>query len=392
MQLPVGTVLGDNYRLTRLIGTGGMGSIYEAAHTGAGKRVAVKVMSRELVAYPEALARFRREVKVTTALEHPHIVDVVDFGVSPTGEPYLVMEYLEGEDLERRLERDRRLPLVTAVPIVKQVASALAVAHAEGIVHRDLKPGNVFLSRAAADEVFVKVVDFGISKVLKSSATKLTMTRAVFGTPEYMAPEQAAGLVESIDHRSDQWSLACVGWQMLSGQLPFWKPDVQSLLNQVVAGEPNALAPDQAGRIPPEVDKVLRRALSKRREDRFPTINAFARAFEAAAEAPTTAPSPVPARARPTPAARAVERGTPRPSRLRLGPWLVLGAVWLALAAGGWMFRAELSAAVSKRFPTLWPGGSPSARRPHSAGGPTVVPLPSDDDGERHRRHSAPRH
>ena len=115
MQLPVGTVLGDNYRLTRLIGTGGMGSIYEAAHSGAGKRVAVKVMSRELVAYPEALARFRREVKVTTALEHPHIVDVVDFGVSPTGEPYLVMEYLEGEDLERRLERDGRVPLVTAV-------------------------------------------------------------------------------------------------------------------------------------------------------------------------------------------------------------------------------------------------------------------------------------
>ena len=264
------------------------------------------------------------------------------------------------------------------------------MAHAEGIVHRDLKPGNVFLSRAAADEVFVKVVDFGISKVLKSSATKLTMTRAVFGTPEYMAPEQAAGLVESIDHRSDQWSLACVGWQMLSGQLPFWKPDVQSLLNQVVAGEPNALAPDQAGRIPPEVDKVLRRALSKRREDRFPTINAFARAFEAAAvEAPaTTAPAP----ARPTPAARGAERETPRPSRLRLGPWLVLGAVWLALAAAGWMFRSELSAAVSKRFPGLWPGGSPSAHRPHSAGGPTVVPLPPDDDGEHRRRHLPARH
>jgi len=388
MDLPLGTVLGESYRLTRLIGTGGMGSIYEAAHTGAGKRVAVKVMAREMVAYPEALARFRREVKVTSALEHPHIVHVVDFGVTPSGVPYLVMEYLEGEDLDRRLERDKRVAIDTAVPIVKQVASALAVAHAEGVVHRDLKPGNVFLTRVPQHDVFVKVVDFGISKVLKSSVTKLTVTRAVFGTPEYMAPEQAAGQVDWIDHRSDQWSLACVAWQMLSGQLPFWKPDVQSLLNQVVAGAPNPLSPADAARITPELRQVLDRALSKRREDRFPTINAFARAFEAAADG--KAPAPEPKRA-PTPVASAPvaapapreasrpARAAPRPSR-RLWPWLLLGAVWLVLGALGWTFRAELTAALAKRFPSLGLPGASSAR----GGAP-------EEDGEHRRRRATKR-
>jgi serine/threonine protein kinase len=124
--LPVGTVLGDAYKLTRLIGYGGMGAVFEAKQLASGKSVAIKVMSRELAAYPEALARFRREVKVTTELAHPNIIDVVDFGAAPTGEPYLVMEYLEGEDLERCLIRVERLRLPTAVQIINQLASALA--------------------------------------------------------------------------------------------------------------------------------------------------------------------------------------------------------------------------------------------------------------------------
>src|SRR5688572_13556673 len=283
MELPVGTVLGEHYRITRLIGVGGMGAIYEASHMGAGKRVAVKLMSKQLAAHPEALARFRREVKVTSELAHPHIVDVFDFGESPTGEPFLVMEYLDGEDLGHRLEREGAIPLADAVQIIKQVASALSVAHAEGVVHRDLKPDNVFLLRVPDGAVFAKVVDFGISKVLKATATKLTVARAVVGTPEFMAPEQASGRIDWIDHRTDQWALAVLTWHMLSGRLPFWKPEVHLILNQVIDEEPTPLHPDLAPLIPREVDKVLRRALSKKREDRFPTINAFARAFEAAA-------------------------------------------------------------------------------------------------------------
>src|SRR5262245_26781331 len=330
MDLPAGTVLGDSYRVTRAIGIGGMGAIYEAAHIGSGKRVAVKMMSRELAAHPEALARFRREVKVTTELAHPHIVDVFDFGAAPTGEPYLVMEFLEGEDLEQRLERDGPVPLAMAADIVNQVASALAVAHEEGVIHRDLKPGNIFLVRVATGGVFVKVVDFGISKVLKSATTKLTMARAVVGTPEFMSPEQAAGRVDWVDHRSDQWALACLAWHMLSGRLPFWKPDVTAILTQVISEEPTPLEGERGALIPPAIDKVLRRALSKRREDRFPIITAFARAFDAAAGAPARASRPASAR----------REGVRRPRRRsRAALWLSLCAVGL-VAAAGWMFRA----------------------------------------------------
>jgi len=372
MDLPAGTVLGDTYRITRLIGIGGMGAIYEAAHVGAGKRVAVKMMSKELSEHPEALARFRREVKVTTELAHPNIVDVFDFGVSPTGEPYLVMEYLDGEDLEHYLEREGCVPLPTAVEIVKQLASALAVAHQEGVVHRDLKPGNVFLARSPGGEgAFVKIVDFGISKVLKSTTTQLTMARAVVGTPEFMAPEQAAGRVDWVDHRSDQWALACVTWHMLSGQLPFWKPEVNDILNQVIAGEPTPLSPQRAGRIPREVDKVLRRALSKRREGRFPTITAFARAFEAAAgDAPARpASSASPSRA---------AGGRAAPARSRTGLWLSLCAVLVALATVGWIFRAEIQASK------WWPGGGDGARGADGAG---VTTPGRADDSDHRRRH-----
>ena len=359
MDLPVGTVLGDSYRITRLMGIGGMGAIYEAEQIATGRRVAIKMMSRELSAHPEALARFRREVKVTSELAHPHIVDVFDFGASPTGEPYLVMEYLDGEDLEQRLERDGLVRLGTAVEIVKQLASALAVAHAEGIVHRDLKPGNVFLVNVENAAVFVKVVDFGISKVLKAATTKLTMARAVVGTPEFMSPEMAAGRVDLIDHRSDQWALACLSWHMLSGQLPFWKPDVNAILDQVIGGEPTPLGPERAGRIPREVEKVIRRALSKKREDRFPTITAFARAFEAAAAG---APARGAARAR---------RAAP-PKRGHTGLWLSLGVV-AALAGAGWMFREEI---MSSQW---WPGAS-DAR--------TTGPAHTTGDGDRPRRRS----
>jgi serine/threonine-protein kinase len=378
MELPAGTVI-DRYRITRQIGIGGMGAIYEATQADTGKRVAIKMMSKELSAHPEALARFRREVKVTTELAHPNIVEIVDFGAAPTGEPYLVMEYLDGEDLEARLERDGRVPLAVSVQIIKQVASALSVAHAEGVVHRDLKPGNVFLLRTADGSVFVKVVDFGISKVLKAATTKLTMARAVVGTPEFMAPEQAAGRIDWIDHRTDQWALAVLAWHMLSGRLPFWKPEVHEILNQVITGDPTPLTPEFAGLIPREVEKVLRRAFSKKREERFPTINAFARAFEAAAASATPEPAPLPARGdAPVPA----RRGRPQPPPRRTGGfWLPLLVLALAAAAAGWYFRVEITSSE------WWPDELPRARGAHTAGAPANAP--SDD--KQHPRRRAPR-
>jgi serine/threonine-protein kinase len=377
MDLPVGTILGEHYRVTRLIGVGGMGAIYEASHMGAGKRVAVKLMSKELAAHPEALARFRREVKVTTELAHPNIVDVFDFGETPTGEPFLVMEFLDGEDLGHRLEREGRVTLETAAQIVKQVASALSVAHAEGVVHRDLKPDNVFLLRVAdgaavADGgVFAKVVDFGISKVLKAATTQLTVARAVVGTPEFMAPEQASGRIDWIDHRTDQWALAVLSWHMLSGRLPFWKPEVNLILNQVILEDPTPLHPDLAPLIPREVDKVLRRALSKKREDRFPTINAFARAFEAAATGAPARSSSQRAETVQQPE-RSQRPQRPRaPVKSRGGLWLSVGVLGLMLAGAAWVFRDELP------LPKWWPGES-TVRGARPAGAPTVEPAPGD--------------
>jgi serine/threonine protein kinase len=332
--LPAGTVLGGAYRLTRLLGEGGMGAVYEAHHTGAGKRVAVKVMHRGLMAYPELLARFRREAKVTSELSHPHVVSVYGFGSAPEGEPFLVMEFLEGEDLQTRLHRDGPLPLAAVAQIVNQVASGLAEAHAAGVVHRDLKPDNVFLVRAPGDAVLAKVVDFGISKVLKTSSTKLTVARAVFGTPEFMAPEQAEGRQDAIDHRSDQWSLACLAWFAATGCLPFAGPDSTAILNQVISGAPARPAAG-APALPAEVDKVLRRALSKQSADRFPTIKAFARAFEAAAAAATPAAAPQPA---PDPAEAALPARRGGGARRLL---LALAAA-LALAGGaGWYLRGQ---------------------------------------------------
>jgi serine/threonine protein kinase len=356
--LPIGTVLDGAYRLTRLLGQGAMGTVYEAHHTGAGKRVAVKVMHRELLAYPELAARFRREAKVTSELHHPNVVSVFGFGATPAGQPYLVMELLDGEDLQTRLERVGPLPLETVVQIVNQVASALAATHAAGVVHRDLKTDNVFLVRAPDGAVIAKVVDFGLSKVLKTSATKLTVARAVFGTPEFMAPEQAEGRQDAIDHRSDQWSLACLAWFASTACLPFSGPDVNAILNQVISAVPTPVGPD-APPISAEVDKVLRRALSRHRADRFPTIRAFARAFEAAAggaAAPEVGPdAPTPRRPPTPPGAVAVEAaqrfpvqareaGQARPGRRRgLGGWLAItAALAVAILAGaGWLLRGQ---------------------------------------------------
>ncbi len=329
--LPVGTVLDGTYRLTRLLGQGGMGTVYEAHHTGAGKRLAVKVMHRGLMAYPELRARFQREAKVTSELAHANVVSVFGFGAAPSGEPYLVMEFLEGEDLQTRMERTGPLPLEAVAELVTQVAAGLAEAHVAGVVHRDLKPDNVFLVRAPGDAVFAKVVDFGISKVLKASATKLTVARAVFGTPEYMAPEQAEGRQDLIDHRSDQWSLACVAWVALTGCLPFSGADATATLNQVLSGVPS---PPRAGapRIAEPVEAVLRRAFSQRQSDRFPTIRAFARYFEAAAAqvAASRTPAPLPA----TPAEPASMRAAAAPRRSRLPLLIVALAAALGLTIG----------------------------------------------------------
>jgi serine/threonine-protein kinase len=281
MDALVGTVLEGAYRITRLIGEGGMGAVYEAVQLRLNKRVAIKLMARDLAANREALARFHREAEITSHLGHPHLVIVFDFGQAESGEPYLVMEYLEGEDLDHRLRRLGRLPIETVVHVVRQVASALNAAHDQGVVHRDLKPGNVFLVQVPGEPDFVKVLDFGISK-MKAARTQLTSASAVMGTPNYMSPEQATGMLDDIDHHADQWALACIAWEMLLGRCPFVADEAAALLYQIINLDPHPLAPRVPG-LPSAVETVLRRALRKKPAERFSSMREFSRELESAA-------------------------------------------------------------------------------------------------------------
>ncbi|MEO8214765.1 MAG: serine/threonine-protein kinase [Myxococcales bacterium] len=271
----------------RLLSEGGMGAVYEAVQLRLERRVAVKVLNSDMADNPEALARFRREVKVMCKLGHPHVVQLLDFGMTESNQPYLVTEYLEGEDLQQRLDRTGSLSLGDTLSILRQVTSALAAIHAKAIVHRDLKPANVFLMDIDGAPDFVKVLDFGISKV-KTSTTALTRPASILGTPEYMSPEQAAGRADDLDHRGDQWALACMVWHMLSGRPPFTGRDLNDILDRIAADDPPSMlaaVPD----LPPALEQVLRRALAKRPGQRFATVTAFLRAFESAA-APALGP------------------------------------------------------------------------------------------------------
>jgi eukaryotic-like serine/threonine-protein kinase len=281
---PEGTLIDGAYQVVRLISRGSMGAVFEAVQLRLNRRVAVKMMAPELANEPESLGRFRREVKILSKLAHPNVVQLLDFGTSVSGHPYLVTELLEGEDLEDMLEREGALPVARVLPIVTQIASALSAIHAKGIVHRDLKPANVCLLTIDGTPDFVKLVDFGLSKV-RMSQTGLTAPETMMGTPEYMSPEQAAGRIEDVNHHSDQWALAGMTWRMLSGEPPFVGRHWIEVIAKIEREEPPPLR-DAAPHLSADIERVLRRGLAKRRSSRYATVRAFLRAFTAAAAKP----------------------------------------------------------------------------------------------------------
>lgn len=387
----VGAVLDGGYRIVRLIGAGGMGAVYEAVKLPLNNRVALKVMARELATSTESLKRFHREAQITSSLGHPHIVQVFDFGTVSTGEPFLVMEYLSGEDLHRRIRREGRLSLWDTVHIIKQVGSALSATHERQIVHRDLKPANIFVLDAAGERDFVKVLDFGISKA-RTSTTQLTRDDARMGTPDYMAPEQALGQVDAIDHRTDQWALACIAWEALSGSGPFLADDGIAMLFQVVNVDPAALV-DKVPGLPSDVEQVLRRALSKRKQERFPTIAEFAAALEtsaakdpcwAAASAPSartvsiavaSPPAPAQTRASTTLAASLGEAKTKPEVRSR---WRWPALLVLVVAGGlSWLLpaRGKRAAVQTEAIAPARPSEPPPVERPAPSAQPPAPPA-----------------
>src|SRR6187551_493045 len=217
-----GELFDDTYRLIRLVGEGAMGAVYEATHARLAGRYAIKVLLLKPMLGSEALAQFTREARITSLLQHPNIVQVIDHNTTADGTEYLVMEYLAGESLAQRLAREAPLALDAVVGIVDQIAAGLAAAHAAGVVHRDLKPDNIFLVPVEGREVeSVKILDFGISKVKGASWGRQAPEGTVMGTPLYMSPEQIEGRVADADAATDQFALAVIAYEMLTGRTPF---------------------------------------------------------------------------------------------------------------------------------------------------------------------------
>jgi eukaryotic-like serine/threonine-protein kinase len=408
----VGAVLDGSYRVEKLLGEGGMGAVYHATQLRLDKPVAVKVMARELSAAAEAFARFRREALVTSNLGHPNIVQVFDFSIAPSGEPYLVMEFLDGEDLDRRLRRERRLSPAVALHIIKQVGAALMATHGKGIVHRDLKPANIYLLEAAGAGDFVKVLDFGISKV-RSATTKLTRTSSIMGTPGYMSPEQASGKVEDIDECTDQWALACITWECLAGEPPFQGESPLATLFQVVNQQPPPLLSKVPG-LPARIEEVLLRALAKRKDDRFANVGDFVAALEAAVTGATVSvPStvslaknnlrPPDKPIQPTTFGQTVGELTDEiaaaPARRRVWIWAALGAaallltgVFLFLGSGpaGKPVSANPPVPAPVAVPASVPEPAPPPARPADPDPPKPEPSPSAQVPEDKTRSAVP--
>ncbi len=273
-QLAEGTELAGRYRVLRQLGEGGMGAVYEAEHTIIGRRVAVKVLHPKYCVQHEAVVRFTREARAAAAIGHENIVDVTDFGTHE-GQPFLVMELLRGVTLDELMVNHDLFELPRACEIVGRVLSALASAHAAGIVHRDLKPENIFLTEQGTRSS-VKILDFGISKFQQPSDNLVTTEEgAMLGTPSYMSPEQWLS-ERDIDHRADLFAVGVLFYEMLTGYLPYEGVSRGELMLQVVTGTDPATAPSTIVEgLPPEIDEVAIRAVSRARADRYQTAQEF---------------------------------------------------------------------------------------------------------------------
>jgi eukaryotic-like serine/threonine-protein kinase len=284
--LAAGTYLGK-YQVTRLIGEGGMGAVYEGVHLAIGKKVAIKIMNPDLASNLDARARFLREAQLTSRVRHPHAVDVTDVGTE-AGLTFLVMELLDGEDLASFIQWRGRLPLEQAADIMLAVAAAVAAAHDEGIIHRDLKPHNIFLSQTRDGAIVPKVVDFGISKatpdlqpVLGPTPVMSPLVQAtvgLMGTPGYLSPEQIEG-ARTGSAASDQYGLGLILYECVTGRAPFAsEDDVTKIFGDILKGNrppADELRPD----LPEGLQLIIDRATSRDPAARFPSVRALGKAL-----------------------------------------------------------------------------------------------------------------
>jgi protein kinase-like protein/PBS lyase HEAT-like repeat-containing protein len=282
----IGTVIDGRYRLDALLGRGGMGSVYRAEHVAIRRTVAMKLLHPVLAGVPEVHRRFEREALAIGRIEHPNCVNVSDFGRLEDGSLYLVMELLEGQSLGDLLDRSGALPPVRALRILRHVLRGLEHAHQAGIVHRDVKPENVYLVTHQGDSDFAKILDFGIAKIVGvgesegESGVKLTQAGVAFGTPIYMSPEQAVG--NPVDARADLYAASVMAYEMIVGKPPFYSEDKLEVLSMHTSRPVppmRELVPDIV--VPPAVERLIRRGLTKRPEQRFSSAAEYIAAIDA---------------------------------------------------------------------------------------------------------------
>jgi serine/threonine-protein kinase len=273
----LGTVIGSRYKLLSLLGEGGMAVVFLAEDLKAGGRVALKVLKREVANDALVLARFEREAIAMQALAHEHIVAPLGYGKAPEGDMCLVMEHIEGETLRTLLKRVKQPPMQEALEIARQVSVGLTRAHGLGVVHRDLKPENVMVTNLPDGKRRIKILDFGMARLLSGGpGTPLTRKGAVFGTPEYMAPEQAMG--QPVDDSADQYALGVMVFEMLAGGRPFSAKSALEMCQKHIRETPpklSAISPS----IPPVVEAAVERMMAKKPAERFPNVAAAAAAF-----------------------------------------------------------------------------------------------------------------
>jgi len=352
-----GDVLAGKYTVERVLGAGGMGVVVAAHHIHLDEHVAIKFMLPEIAAKGgEPVSRFMREGRAAVKIRSEHVARVTDVGLLDNGAPYLVMEYLQGRDLEQVLRASGRLPVEDALDYVLQASEAIAEAHSLGIVHRDLKPANLFLAHRADGSPCVKVLDFGISKMARSGASGVTRTQAMMGSPLYMSPEQVTS-AGAVDARADIWSLGVMVYQLVSGQLPFEADTLAQLVYKIVHTQAPPLR-DVVPGVHPSLDAAVMRCLERDRGARFQSVGELAIALGPAAPARcdlsiqriarllgTTGSGPIPrpafSSAPPVPGLTPV----PGPPRLRAGLVAIVALLALGVLGGGaglmWMRSAR---------------------------------------------------
>jgi len=388
-----GDVVDGKFRIERLIGTGGMGAVVAAMHLELHQRVALKFVDARLGGNEHAIRRFLREARAAARLKGEHVGRVFDVGRLPNGAPFLVMEYLEGQDLESVLDRDGPLPVADAIEYALQVCQALGEAHLAGVIHRDIKPGNLFLTHHADGRALIKVLDFGISKVREDESVLQTARSVLLGSPAYMSPEQIR-TVRDIDARSDLWSVGVVLYQLLTGELPFWGRNPSELILRIMEDEPRSVHQLRPS-VPVGVDAAVRKCLAKSPDDRFATAAELSAALIPFAPARARAAAALISRVRRASEGEAIWESTPveetRPElptplplpaprpRRRTAAWIAGAAVAMGLGAAGELLldRSDPPAPERPAPPPAAPTPPPPEPEPTPTPAPAAAPAPA---------------